>query len=474
MSELHWLTIAEAGERLGRGDVTANELLDAVLERLRETEPEVHAYAGLMDETARDEAERADRELQHGSRRSPLHGIPVAVKDLLYTRGFPTSAGSKVLEGFVPDYDAVVVERLREAGAVLVGKTVTHEFAYGQDVPPTRNSWDRRCYPGGSSAGSGVGVAVGSAFGAIGTDTGGSIRVPASVNGIVGLKTTAGRVSRRGVFPMSATLDSVGPLTRTVEDCALVLGVVAGRDRGDATAIDEPVPDYRAHLSERLEGIRVGVERDYFFYDGVRPDVRAAVEAAIDELGALGAEVVDVPRIEYIEYAAPAGITVLVADTSEWHRRFLRERGDRYVQATRVMLELGELVPATAYVRAQKARAVVRDGLRRAFDGHRLDVLAAPTIPMPTVPLELLSVDLTGSGETALSGFLHHCFLANVTGVPALSVPCGFSDEGLPIGLQLYGRPFGEPDLFRVGHAYQVATEWHLRHPEVGGVAAER
>jgi aspartyl-tRNA(Asn)/glutamyl-tRNA(Gln) amidotransferase subunit A len=472
MTELHWLTVAEAGERLERGDVTASELLDGVLERLRETEPHVHAYAGVMEETAREEAERADRELQAGQRRSPLHGIPVGVKDLLYTRGFPTSAGSKVVEGFVPDTDAVVVDRLRRGGAVLVGKTVTHEFAYGQDVPPTRNSWDHRCYPGGSSAGSGVGVAVGSAFAAIGTDTGGSIRVPASVNGIVGLKTTAGRVSRRGVFPMSPTLDSVGPLTRTVEDCALVLGVVAGRDPGDRTAIDEPVPDYASDLSERLDGLRVGVEREYFFYEGVRADVRAAAEAAIEELASLGAEVVDVGRIDHVDYAAAAGMTILLADTSEWHRRLLRERGELYVQATRIMLELGEIVPATSYVRAQKARGLVRDGLRRAFEEHRLDALATPTIPMPTVPLDSLSVDLTGRGETALSGFLHHCFLANVTGVPALSVPCGFSDEGLPIGLQLYGRPFGEAELFRVGHAYQLATEWHLRHPQVGRVAA--
>lgn len=468
VSDPHWLTIKEAGERLVARDTSAVELLEATLDRIAQTEPHVHAYVGVMEETARAEAEKADGELHEGRRRSALHGIPIAVKDLCYTRGFPTSAGSKVLEGFVPDYDAGVVERLRRAGAVVVGKTVMHEFAYGQDVPPTRNSWDNTCYPGGSSAGSGVSVAVGSAFGAIGTDTGGSIRVPACVNGIVGLKPTAGRVSRRGIVPMSPTLDTVGPLARTVEDCALILGVIAGRGAGDATAIDEQVPDYAAQLSERLDGIRVGVEREYFFYEGVRPDVRAAADAAILKLESLGAELVDVPKIEYIEYCAAVGITVLVADTSEWHHSFLRERSDHYVQATRVMLELGELVPATAYVRAQKVRSLVQAGVRRVFDELQLDALATPTIPVTTMPVELLSVDLTGTGETALAAFLHHCFLANVVGIPALTVPCGFSDAGLPVGLQLYGRPFGEAALFRVAHSYESATDWHTRHPEIG------
>ena len=470
MSELHLLTIREASDRLDAREISATELLDAVLARLAETEPHVHAYVTVMEDSARADAEAADRRADASARLGPLDGVPIGVKDLCHTKGVVTSAGSRVLEGFVPDRDAVVVERLRAAGAVIVGKTVTHEFAYGQDVPPTRNSWDHRCYPGGSSAGSGVSVAVGSALGAIGTDTGGSIRVPASVNGVVGLKPTAGRVSRRGVVPMSATLDTVGPLARTAEDCALLLNAIAGGD--DPTVIDEPVRDYASGLTERLDGLRIGVERSYFFYEGVRDDVRAATEAAIETLAEQGAEVVDVPTIEHIELAAAVGITVLVADTSEWHRTFLRERGDLYVQATRIMLQLGELVPATAYVRAQKVRSLVRDGLRKAFETHEIDALVAPTIPLTTMPVEMLSVDLTGSGETALAGFLHHCFLANVAGVPALSVPAGFSNEPLPIGLQLYGRPFGEDTLFRLAHAYQQVTDWHRRHPEVGRVLA--
>ncbi|TMD33466.1 MAG: amidase, partial [Chloroflexi bacterium] len=230
MSELWSLTLRQASDGLVQRMFSAVELLDATLERLRATEPAVHAYVRLMEDSARDQAARADREIAGRRWRGPLHGIPVGVKDLCYTAGTATGAGSKVMEGFVPEHDATVVTRLKEGGAVIVGKTVTHEFAYGQDIPPTRNPWNTECYPGGSSAGSGVAVAVGSAFAAVGTDTGGSIRVPASVNGVVGLKPTYGRVSRYGVFPMSPTLDTVGPLTRTAEDCALMLGVMAGYD----------------------------------------------------------------------------------------------------------------------------------------------------------------------------------------------------------------------------------------------------
>ena len=464
-SALWRLSIREAGDGLVARRFTAEELLDSTLARLHETEPAVHAYVTLMEESARRDASQADDELRRGRWRGPLHGIPVGVKDLLYTTGVPTQAGSRVLEGFVPDRDATVVRRLKDAGAVIVGKTVTHEFAYGQDVPATRNPWDIAAYPGGSSAGSGVSVAVGSAFGAIGTDTGGSIRVPASVDGVVGLKPTYGRVSRSGVFPMSPTLDTVGPLTRTAEDCALMLGVIAGWDDQDPGSFDEPVPAYSAELAEGVKGLRLGLDREFFFYSRVVPDVRAAAEAAIEEIAGLGADIVEV-RLPELESAANAGMAILLADTSEWHRRLLRSHGDKYASGTRLMLELGEMVLGAQYVHAQRARSALRARLRGSFDMHRLDGLIAPTLPNTTMPVEQLSVDLTGEGETALSTFLHHCFLGNVFGIPALSFPCGFSAAGLPIGLQVYGRPFQESVLLRVAHAYQHVTDWHTRRPE--------
>src|SRR5579862_7949870 len=467
LTDIHWLSIAEASQLLVERQVSSTDLTRATFDRIESTEPSVRAYAGLMTRAALEDAKLADAELKAGRRLGPLHGIPVGVKDLCFTAGYPTSAGSRVLEGFVPEYDAVVVEKLRAAGSVIVGKTVTHEFAYGQNVPPTRNAWNQACYPGGSSAGSAVAVAVGSAFGAIGTDTGGSIRVPASVNGVVGLKPTYGRVSRKGVFPMSPTLDSVGPLTRTVEDCALLLTAIAGRlDEGDVWALDEPVPDYASALTSSLDGVTIGVERRYFFYDAVRDDVRTAVDDAIDVLRSLGATVVELV-IDELDLSVEAGMPVLLGDTSEWHQGFLRRSGYEYVRETRVMLELGELVPATAYVRGQRVRGLVQNAVRRAFEANDLDALVAPTIPIPTMPVEDLSVNLTGSDETALSAFIHHCFLANVVGIPSLSIPVGFSGERLPIGMQLFGRPLGEPALFLIGHAYQTATSWHQQHPDL-------
>ncbi|MCU1648029.1 MAG: glutamyl-tRNA(Gln) amidotransferase subunit [Nocardia sp.] len=470
MNELHWQSLADVGELLHAGEVSSVELTRLTLARIEATDPVVHAYVGVMAESALREASAADADFAAGTIKSPLQGIPVGVKDLLHTAGFPTSAGSRVLEGFVPTRDAVVVEKLRAAGAVIVGKTVTHEFAYGQDKPATRNAWDTTCYPGGSSAGSGVSVAVGSAYGAIGTDTGASVRVPAALNGIVGLKPTYGRVSTRGVFPMSATLDSVGPMARTVRDVAIMLGVMAGPGGPDAAgysdhgAIDEPVGDYLGGLGDDLTGVRIGVERDYFFYPAVTDDVCARVNAAIDQLAERGATIVEI-AIQDLELAVPAGMAVLVGDTSEWHQKFLRERGDRYVPAVRTMLELGELVLATAYIKAQKTRTVVQRGYRAAFEEHGLTALVAPTVPRTTMRMDELEVDLTGSGETATSGFLHHNFLANVIGVPALSVPVGFDTAGKPVGMQLYGRPFAEADLFRIGAAYQCVTSWHEMHP---------
>jgi len=259
--ELTDLSLVEAGALVQQRSISSSELVDATLRRIEATEPVVHAYALVLAEDARRRARQADRELAQGHWRGPLHGLPLAVKDICYTRDAPTEAGSRAMAGFVPDYDATVVRRLREAGAVLVGKTVTHEFAVGVNTPPTRTPWDMSAYPGGSSAGSGVAVSVRSAGGALGTDTGGSIRIPATINGIVGLKPTFGRVSRYGVVPLAASLDHVGPLTRTVEDCAVVLQAIAGYDPLDSGSLDEPVPDYRAELEAGVAGLVVGVER---------------------------------------------------------------------------------------------------------------------------------------------------------------------------------------------------------------------
>jgi aspartyl-tRNA(Asn)/glutamyl-tRNA(Gln) amidotransferase subunit A len=466
MSELTDLTIAEAGRRLQERSVSSQELVEACLARIEETEPALHAYARVLADSAREEARIADRELAAGLWRGPLHGVPVAVKDLCYVRGVEAEAGSRAMAGFVPDYDATVVVRLREAGAPILGKTVTHEFAYGQNIPPTRNPWDLAMYPGGSSAGSGVATAVGSTFGAIGTDTGGSIRVPGSINGIVGLKPTYGLVSRYGVVPLSGSLDHAGPMTRTVEDCAIFLHAVAGFDPRDSGSAERPVPDFREGLESGVQGVRLGLDHRYFLGAGVTDAVASAFETAIEVLRSLGAEVVEV-RIPELDLSTVVGLTILQSEASAYHKEVLRTRLEDFEVGTRLMLEFGQLIPGTQYVKALGARTVIADAVRRSFEVHRLDALVSPTLPIPTMLREQSVGDFLGGGgeRVDLSGLLKHGICGNITGLPALTQPCGFDEARHPIGLQLFGRPFGEADLFRLAHAYEAATPWHTMRP---------
>ncbi len=466
--ELVNLSLSDAAEGLAAGRISALELTQATLDRLRQTEPMVHAYATVTEELALAAAERADSEMAAGKRRGALHGIPIGVKDIIYTQGIPTEAGSRVLAGFVPDYDATVVSKLDEAGAILVGKTVCHEFAYGVNEPPTRSPWEMNSYPGGSSSGSGVAVSVRSAFGAIGTDTGGSIRIPASINNIVGLKPTYGRVSAYGVIPLSWSLDHVGPMTRTVKDAALMLQVIAGYDPQDANCAREPVPDFTAGLGEDLRGLRLGIDRDYFLYAGVIDDVRSVTEAVISELAGMGAEIIEV-RLPELELTPETLFTVMMAEASTYHRRQLREHGDKYDPATRATLQLGELLPATHYVTGLRARALFRDAIASLFRAEGLDAMISPTMPLPTAlltelhqPRQDMDID-----ETPMISYIHHTFSANLSGQPAISAPGGFSSQGLPIGYQLLGRPFDEATLFRIAHAYEQAHDWHTRQAEV-------
>jgi aspartyl-tRNA(Asn)/glutamyl-tRNA(Gln) amidotransferase subunit A len=465
--DLTQLSITEASHLLEQRSISAIELTDATLQRIKVTDPVVHAYVMVLAERARRAAYQADRELAQGRRRGPLHGIPVAVKDICYMRDLPTEAGSRVLTGFVPGYDATVVRRLEDAGAVIVGKTVTHEFAYGVNTPATRTPWNLECYPGGSSVGSAVAVTVGSAFAAIGTDTGGSIRNPAAINGIVGLKPTYGRVSRSGVVSLGTSLDHVGPLTRTVEDCATVLQVIAGHDPADTGSVDEPVPDFTYDLETGVQGLRIGVERAHFFYDGVSEDTRRAVEAVLETLQGLGATIVDVELPE-LAWSPEVLMTILGAEASTFHRRWLRERPHDYDAATRRALELGEFIPATHYLLAQRARSLLRHRMANLFSAHRLDVLLSPTLPTPTVPLQDRFVERSDyPGESPAVSSVHHTFSANLTGQPALSVPCGLSSTNLPIGFQLMGRPFDEVMLFRVARAYEREHAWSTMPPEI-------
>lgn len=465
-TELINLSISDAGAALRNGETSAVALTEATLARIRQTEPTVKAYAAVPEELALEAAQRADAELSAGKDRGPLHGIPIGVKDICYTKGVLTEAGSKVMEGFVPDFDSTVAQKLYAAGAIMIGKTRCHEFAYGVNEPPTRSPWELNSYPGGSSTGSGVAVTTRSAFGAIGTDTGGSIRIPASINNIVGLKPTYGRVSAYGVVPLSWTLDHVGPMSRTVLDNALMLGAIAGHDPNDATSARQDVPDYSAGIQGGPRGTRIGIDRGYVLYPGVIDDVRAATEAVISELAAMGAEIVEISLPEF-ELTPETLFTVMMVEASAYHRRQLREKGELYDPATRATLQLGELVPGTHYVTGLRARERYRTAMKNLFQREKLDALISPTMPLPTALLTELhrprkDMDI---GETPMISYIHHTFSANLGGQPALSAPCGFTRDNLPIGYQLMGRPFDESTLFRIAWAYEQTQDWHERQP---------
>jgi aspartyl-tRNA(Asn)/glutamyl-tRNA(Gln) amidotransferase subunit A len=460
------LSISEAAATLRQGETSSLALTEASLARIQQTEATVNAYATVPAELALEAARQADAELAAGNDRGPLHGIPIGVKDICYTKGVVTEAGSKVMEGFVPDYDSTVVRKLNEAGAIMIGKTRCHEFAYGVNEPPTRSPWELNSYPGGSSTGSGVAVTVRSAYGAIGTDTGGSIRIPASFNNLVGLKPTYGRVSAYGVVPLSWTLDHVGPMTRTVLDNALMLGAIASHDVNDATSAREPVPDYIAGIQDGVDGTRIGIDREYVLYPGVVDDVRAATESVISELADMGAEIVEISLPEF-ELTPETLFTIMMVEASTYHRQMLREKGDLYDPTTRATLQLGELVPGTHYVTSLRAAQRYRSAMRDLFQREQLDALISPTMPLPTALLSELhqprrDMDI---GETPMISYIHHTFSANLGGQPAISAPCGFSSAGLPIGYQLMGRPFDEAMLFRIAWAYEQAHDWHQRQP---------
>ncbi|MCY4540136.1 MAG: amidase [Chloroflexi bacterium] len=460
------LSISEAASALRQGETTSLALTQATLARIEETEPTLQAYAIVPADLALAAAERADRELAAGRDRGPLHGIPVGVKDNCYSKGILTEVGSKALAGFVPDVDAAVVSKLYAAGAVLIGKTRCHEFSCGGSEPPTRTPWDLNRFPGGSSIGSGVALTARSAFATIGTDTGGSIRIPASINNLVGMKATYGRVSAYGVVPLAWSLDHVGPLTRSVRDNALMLGAIAGHDPKDANSARVDAPDFSADIEDGVRGARIGIERAYFLYSGVTDEVRAATLSVIDDLAGMGAEIIEISLPE-LAFTRETLMTIRMVESASYHRRQIREKGHLYSPGTRATLQMGELLSATQYLTALRARERFRSAMMALFRREKLAALISPTIPVPAPMLTDLRKprqDLD-NGETPTDGFIHHVYPANLSGQPAISAPGGFTRAGLPIGYQLTGRPFDEATLYRIAYAYEQTQDWRRRQP---------
>ncbi|MFJ3727219.1 amidase [Streptomyces sp. NPDC090045] len=459
------LSLTAAADAVRTRQLSPVELVDSVLERIERVEPRLQAYVGVTADHARKSAREAAHEIAAGRYRGPLHGVPMGLKDLIDVAGTPTSASSRVRADHRAPTDSTVAARLTTAGAVLLGKTHTHEFAYGLTTPQTHNARDPDRVAGGSSGGSAVAVASGSATFALGTDTGGSIRVPAALNGVVGLKPTYGLVPRHGVTSLSWSLDHVGPITRTVQDAALVLSALAGHDPRDPASLATPAVDHRPAGGTSLAGLRIGVPRTYYF-DHVDPEVEAAVRRAIDDLRALGARLVDV-EIPMTRYVRATQWGLMVPEATAYHEATLRTVPELYQDDVRVLLEAGALMPAVDYLRAQRSRTLMRQEWARMLE--QVDVIAAPTVPATAVRAGQETITWAdGTVEGVADAYVRLSSPANITGVPSLSVPVGHDAAGLPIGMQLLGRPLGEDVLFRVGHAYEQTRPAH-EHGRPGG-----
>jgi aspartyl-tRNA(Asn)/glutamyl-tRNA(Gln) amidotransferase subunit A len=486
-NELHQLTIHEAHELLKQRKISSTELTKSVLKRIAEIEEKVHACVTIVEDIALKEAEKVDNYIKTAQEITPLTGIPTLIKDVICTKGIRTTCSSKILENFVPPYDATVIEKLKSQKAVIVGKTNMDEFAMGSSTEhsaffPTHNPWDSSRVPGGSSGGSAAAVASDETIYSLGSDTGGSVRQPAALCSVVGLKPTYGRVSRFGLIAFASSLDQIGPLTKDVTDCALVMNVIAGYDPRDSTSVPHPVQNYTRQLIPDIRGLKIGIPKEYFV-EGMQNEVRAALEAAIDKLRELGAEIdweVSLPHTKYalavyyilapseasanlarydgVKYGFSERDASNVIETTERTRQF----GFGLEVKRRIMLGTYALSAGyydAYYLKAQKVRTLIKQEFDQAFEKY--DALVTPTSP-------ILPFRLGEKLEDPMQMYLSDvCTLpVNIAGIPAISIPAGFADN-LPIGMQIMGKPFSEEILLRIAFGYEQATDWHKRKPSL-------
>jgi aspartyl-tRNA(Asn)/glutamyl-tRNA(Gln) amidotransferase subunit A len=480
------LTLHDAGEKLRNRELSSQELTLAAFQRISETDEKIHAYITLCRDAALEQAKQADERLKRGGNPPPLLGIPIALKDIFVTEGVLTTCGSKILGNFVPPYDGTAVKKLKERGAVIVGKTNMDEFAMGSStensaLAVTRNPWNRERVPGGSSGGSAAAVAADQCVAALGTDTGGSIRQPAAFCGVVGLKPTYGRVSRYGIIAFASSMDQVGPLTKDVRDCALLLEAIAGHDPADSTSTDGSVPLYSEALTGDVKGLRLGVPKEYFI-TGIAPEVEQAVRDAIRLLEKNGAVVEEI-SLPHTEYAVAVYYIVATAEASSNLARYdgmrfghraggkdlletytlSREEGFGPEVKRRIMLGTYALSAGyydAYYLKAQRVRALIKQDFDAAF--QRCDAILTPTAPTTAFKIGEKTQD-------PLQMYLSDIYTisVNLAGLPALSLPCGFDGDGMPIGLQIIGKQFDEATILRLAYAYEQATEWHRRKPRI-------
>jgi aspartyl-tRNA(Asn)/glutamyl-tRNA(Gln) amidotransferase subunit A len=476
--ELYRLTLKQAREYINGDEAKQTLLRNALNERVQSVDPKVKSYVHFAPSQAIG--------MKTAGSKSSLAGIPISIKDNIVTSGWETTCASKILKGFIPPYDATVVRKMREVGAVIFGKCNMDEFAFGSSCEsscfgPTRNPWNLDCVPGGSSGGSAACVAADMAIASLGSDTGGSIRQPASFCGVVGMKPTYGRVSRYGLIAFGSSLDQIGPITKTVEDNAILLGAIAGHDEKDSTSADVPVPDYASFLGQSIKGLKIGIPDEYFI-EGLNPEVKAAIEKAKEVFKSLGASVVEV-SLPHTKYAVAVYYIVAVAEASSNLGRFdgvqyglrcessdLKEmyfetRSQGFGAEAKRRILLGTFVLSAGYydayyLKGLKARTLIKKDFDHAFE--KVDLIMSPTAPTPAFKI----------GEKAddpLSMYLSDIYTisVNLAGVPAMSIPCGFSTSNLPIGMQLIGKPFDEGTIYRAASAYESATKWYERKPEI-------
>jgi aspartyl-tRNA(Asn)/glutamyl-tRNA(Gln) amidotransferase subunit A len=445
------------------GRASAKDVIKEALARAERHQEKFRPFITITADLARKQAEAVDARVKRGEK-LPLAGVPFGVKDLLDVKGVATTGGSRAFADRTAGDDAFAVRRLVEAGAVVLGKTNLHECAFGftgenPHFGDCKNPWDVTRIAGGSSSGSAVAVALCLCPFALGSDTGGSIRHPSALCGLVGLKPTYGRVSRTGGVPLSWTMDHVGPIARTVAEAATVLKVMAGRDQADETSSRRPVPDYVEELKGPVKGLRLGIPHNWFF-ESLEKEVANAVTAAIDKLGALGCKQVEV-RLPHLEEVVGAHRAIIFSEASSYYQPFLRDRAERFGDDIRPLLQGGLFLPAVDYLKAQRARRIVRREWAKVFES--IDCLVTPTTPLVATKFGQQKAALPGGEKSLVRAYLDLTLPFNFTGHPAVSVPCGFSRGGLPIGMQLVGRPFAEATILRLADHYQQATEWHKR-----------
>ena len=467
------LPLATLSHLIRTGDISPVELIESTFAEIDRRNPHLNAFITLFREQSLEAAGQAEKEIRDGRIRGALHGIPIAIKDIVHVAGTPTTCGSKFFAIDPSQPDATVTAKLEAAGSIIIGKTNLHEFAYGVTTEnphfgTTANPWNTSHVAGGSSGGSAVAVVTGFCAGALGTDTGGSVRIPAAMCGAVGLKPTYGRVSVSGVFELAQSLDCVGPICRRVEDVAVMMNALAGYDSGDVHSENRPVPDYTEALEDFVSGMKAGVPPHHCFED-LHPDVETNVAEAIKVLAELGVDVIELD-LPSIPDAHQATLTILMAEASHFHQRRLAEHREDYGLDVREMLENGQKFSAADYVTAVRSRERTRREFAQAFE--QVDFVLTPTVPVPA-PLRSMMDASDGSDSNLIRPRLtQNTRIFNLLGLPAISVPCGFTKEGLPVGLQIAGRWWAEGELLRVAHAYEQATPWHRMCPDGSGAEA--